>query len=72
MVGLIQLKFRKSYGVELISELQEGAYDAIVLAVDHSEFKNWGEDKVRALGKEKHVLYDVKYVLEKSAADIRL
>lgn len=62
----------EEYGVELISELHEGAYDAIVLAVDHSEFKNWGEDKVRALGKEKHVLYDVKYVLEKSAADIRL
>lgn len=62
----------EEYGVELISELQEDAYDAIVLAVDHSEFKSWGEDKIRALGKEKHVLYDVKYVLEKSAADIRL
>ncbi|WP_415883461.1 Vi polysaccharide biosynthesis UDP-N-acetylglucosamine C-6 dehydrogenase TviB [Neptuniibacter sp. QD34_54] len=60
------------YGINLITQPEHGAYDAIVLAVDHSEYKKWGEEKVRAYGKEKHVLYDVKYVLEKNASDIRL
>jgi UDP-N-acetyl-D-glucosamine/UDP-N-acetyl-D-galactosamine dehydrogenase len=60
------------YGIELISELKLGHYDAIVLAVDHSEYKAWGEDKIRALGKQSHVLYDVKYVLPFGQSDIRL
>ncbi|RBP83280.1 Vi polysaccharide biosynthesis UDP-N-acetylglucosamine C-6 dehydrogenase TviB [Marinomonas rhizomae] len=63
---------KHEYGIELISELKEGYYDAIVLAVDHSDYKNWGEEKIRSLGKEKHVLYDVKHVLKISESDIRL
>ena len=66
------LEVRREYGIELISELRQSEYDAIVLAVDHSEFKEWGEQKIRALGKDKHVLYDVKYVLNPDQADIRL
>lgn len=60
------------YGIQLIKEPMQGAYDAIVLAVDHSEFKEWGEEKVRAYGKDKHVLYDVKYVFDKTVSDLRL
>jgi UDP-N-acetyl-D-galactosamine dehydrogenase len=60
------------YGVELIDTLEEGKYDAIVLAVDHSEFKNMGEEKLRVLGKAQHVLYDVKHVLAPNESDIRL
>ena len=60
------------YSIELISELHEGAYDAIVLAVDHSETKALGAKALRKLGKLNHVLYDVKHVLDVSEADIRL
>lgn len=60
------------YGLKLESELIEGVYDAIVLAVDHSDFKNWGVEKIRALGKPNHVLYDVKHVLAKHESDLRL
>ncbi|MBE0508344.1 MAG: Vi polysaccharide biosynthesis UDP-N-acetylglucosamine C-6 dehydrogenase TviB [Marinospirillum sp.] len=60
------------YGLKLETDLLEGVYDAIVLAVDHSDFKHWGEEKIRALGKEKHVLYDVKHVLAKHESDLRL
>ncbi len=63
---------KHEYGIELISELNDSKYDAIVLAVDHSEFKEWGEKRIRALGKDKHVLYDVKYVLNRHQSDIRL
>lgn len=60
------------YGLKLETELLEGVYDAIVLAVDHSDFKKWGEQEIRALGKENHVLYDVKHVLNKNESDLRL
>lgn len=60
------------YNLRLIPELVDGVYDAIVLAVDHSEFKDWGSEKIRALGKPEHVLYDVKHVLSKDESDLRL
>lgn len=63
---------RHEYGIELIDELHEGKYDAIVLAVDHSETKLMGVDALRKLGKRAHVLYDVKHVLNLDDADLRL
>ncbi len=63
---------KHEYNLNLISELKQGYYDAIVLAVDHSDYKSWGEDKIRALGKSNHVLYDVKYVLPFGQSDLRL
>ena len=63
---------KHEYGIELITELEEGKYDGIVLAVDHSKFKAMGEEKLRSFGKKNHVLYDVKHVLKPSEADIRL
>lgn len=60
------------YGIELIREIEDGTYDAIIIAVDHSDFKQWGVGKIRSFAKEKHVLYDVKYVLAKSESDLRL
>jgi len=63
---------KHEYGIELITELKEGKYDGVVLAVDHSELKEMGEEKLRSFGKDNHVLYDVKHVLKPSEADIRL
>ncbi|QSX36039.1 Vi polysaccharide biosynthesis UDP-N-acetylglucosamine C-6 dehydrogenase TviB [Shewanella sedimentimangrovi] len=63
---------RHEYGIELIDDLKVGAYDGVVIAVDHSEFKLMGVEAIRALGKENHVLYDVKHVLKPNEADIRL
>lgn len=60
------------YGLSLIDSLIGNHYDGIVLAVDHSEFKNMGAKAIRELGKEKHVLYDVKHVFGPSDSDIRL
>lgn len=63
---------RDEYGIELIDSLEQGKYDAVVLAVDHSEFKVMGQEKLRSFGKEAHVLYDVKHVLAADESDIRL
>lgn len=63
---------REEYGIHLAQEVFSGCYDAIVLAVDHLEFKKWGEKKIRSFGKSKHVLYDVKHVLPMGQSDLRL
>ena len=60
------------YGLHITSEPQEGVYDAIVIAVAHHEFRALGGDKIRSFGRTNHVLYDLKYLLDKSQVDIRL
>ncbi|MGS5813927.1 Vi polysaccharide biosynthesis UDP-N-acetylglucosamine C-6 dehydrogenase TviB, partial [Acinetobacter baumannii] len=47
-------------------------YDAIVIAVAHNQFKSMSAHEFHALGKEKHVLYDLKYVLTQNESSIRL
>jgi UDP-N-acetyl-D-galactosamine dehydrogenase len=61
------------YGVRPMESMpQDGAYDAVVLAVAHPQFKEWGAKRIHAFGKPKHVLYDVKSLLPKSDSDGRL
>ena len=60
------------YNLKLIDEPKHAHYDAIVLAVSHDEFKALGAEKIKALGKENHVIYDLKYVLPKDQVDMRL
>lgn len=60
------------YGIIPVPTLKNGQYDAVILAVAHDEFKAMGSNAIRALGKESHVLYDLKYVLAQSESDLRL
>ncbi|MDQ9998572.1 Vi polysaccharide biosynthesis UDP-N-acetylglucosamine C-6 dehydrogenase TviB [Acinetobacter baumannii] len=60
------------YGLAPIMELKQGWYDAIIIAVAHDQFKKMSTQELVSLGKEKHVLYDLKYVLDKEQSDIRL
>lgn len=60
------------YGITPIREPEPGKYDAIVLAVAHQQFREIGAAGLRRLGKEKHVLFDLKYILPKADSDIRL
>ena len=62
----------REYGLNLLKDVEEGSYEGIILAVGHDEFKEMGEKAIRRLGKSKHILFDLKYTLEKSAVDIRL
>jgi UDP-N-acetyl-D-galactosamine dehydrogenase len=59
------------YGLSL-TQPKPNHYDAIIMAVGHNEFKQMGVAEIHALGKESHVLYDLKYVLDKSDVDMRL
>lgn len=49
-----------------------GQYDAIVLAVGHSQFIELGEQGIKAWGRPNAVLYDVKSILPLGVADGRL
>ncbi|WP_300647219.1 MULTISPECIES: Vi polysaccharide biosynthesis UDP-N-acetylglucosamine C-6 dehydrogenase TviB [Paenalcaligenes] len=62
----------KEYGIKPVAALEAGQYDAVVLAVAHDQFKQMGAEKIRALGKQPHVLYDLKYVLDRDESDLRL
>ncbi|MFW2100953.1 Vi polysaccharide biosynthesis UDP-N-acetylglucosamine C-6 dehydrogenase TviB [Acinetobacter johnsonii] len=60
------------YGITPVQTLENGKYDAVILAVAHQQFKVMGPDAIRALGKAHHVLYDLKYVLSQAESDLRL
>lgn len=60
------------YKIKLLTELEPNKYDGIVLAVDHTSFKEMGVDAIRRLGKKQHVIYDVKYIFDKEQTDLRL
>ena len=60
------------YGITPVEALENGQYDAVILAVAHEQFKEMGAEAIRALGKANHVLYDLKYVLSRSESDLRL
>jgi len=62
----------KEYGLSLNQKPSNGVYDAIILAVSHNEFKAMDAAAIRKLGKENHVLYDLKYALPKESVDMRL
>jgi UDP-N-acetyl-D-galactosamine dehydrogenase len=62
----------QEYGFKLVDRLYERYYDAIILAVAHSQFKKWKEEDLRRHGKELSVVYDVKHLFDRSWVDGRL
>jgi len=62
----------REYGIRLVEQPEQGKYDAVIIAVAHHQFKAMSIDAIRALGKENHVLYDIKYILPAEQVDGRL
>jgi len=60
------------YGITLLDKLEGHVYDAVVLAVAHTQFKTWTKDDFLRVVKEAHVLYDIKHLLDRSWVDGRL
>ncbi len=54
------------------SQPASGQYDAIIIAVGHSQFIEMGIEGIRQLGKDHTVIYDVKAVFPIQATDGRL
>ncbi len=60
------------YGITPIKTPAAGAYDAVIVAVAHKQFLEMGAPAIRALGKDQHVLYDLKYIMSADESDLRL
>ncbi len=63
---------RSEYGISTIKTLRKSEYDGIVIAVAHQQFRELGASEIRALGRSGCVVYDLKYVLQRSESDLRL
>jgi UDP-N-acetyl-D-galactosamine dehydrogenase len=62
----------REYGIRTVDRLKNGVYDAVVISVGHTLFKELGVRKIRKLGKKKHLLFDVKYLFDANQTDQRL
>ena len=63
---------KREYDLDLVDEPIAGAYDVVIVAVAHDQFRALGSDGIRAFGKDTSVLYDIKYVLPADDVDDRL
>ena len=63
---------RHEYGLDLVRNPRPGVYDAIILAVAHRQFREKGARAIRALGRRRCVVYDIKNVLPPTSVDGRL
>ena len=62
----------KEYDIDLLDDIQINYYDAIVIAVSHKQFKKMGIEVIKSFGKQKHILYDLKYLFSADQTDRRL
>ena len=60
---------RHEYGINIINEMPENKYDAIILTVAHKEFL---EMDIRSMVSDSGVVYDVKGLLPRNIVDERL
>ena len=60
------------FGLDLVQTPLNHTYDGIILAVAHDEFKEMGAEAIHKLGKDNHVLYDLKNVFDLQESDLRL
>jgi UDP-N-acetyl-D-galactosamine dehydrogenase len=63
---------KNEYNIDLISQLDQHNYDAIIIAVSHSDFKAMGAKYVRNLCKTNGIIYDLKYIFLENETDMRL
>jgi UDP-N-acetyl-D-galactosamine dehydrogenase len=63
---------KREYGIELVARPEQNAYDAIIIAVAHDDYRKLGSSGIHAYGRDPHVLYDLKYVLPLGESDLRL
>ncbi len=60
---------KNMYKINTIEAPSKNKYDAIILAVAHD---NFNLNQIKVLGKNKHVIYDLKYLLNINESDLRL
>jgi len=54
---------KREYGIELVNELPEGPFSAVILAVKHDKIAQFGESGIKALLSPSGLIYDLKDML---------
>lgn len=67
-----QVEAKNEYGIDVIDNLENIKYDAIILAVAHKQFAEMPIEEIQKNAKKEHVLYDIKYLLPINSVDGRL
>ena len=63
---------KKEHQIDMILELKNNTYDAIIVTVGHNVFKDLGSENIKALGKQNFIIYDTKSLLPRDDVDGRL
>ena len=63
---------KSEYHIDLVEQPAANLYDGLVLAVAHREFVAMGGEQIRSLCLPDAVIFDVKWLLPRSASDLRL
>ena len=62
----------KEYGLDVLSEPVAGAYDTVILAVQHDTFFDMGIHEIKKFTKDESLIFDLKYMFDKDETQIRL
>ena len=63
---------KQEYGLDLITTPEPSAYDGILLAVAHDNYRNAGAIAIRGYGAPNHVFCDLKSIFARDESDLRL
>lgn len=63
---------RHECGVSPIAQPEPGRYDAVIVAVAHSQFQDMAPQAIRALATPSGIIYDLKSILPADVSDARL
>ena len=65
-------EIKKIYNINPKLILDKNAYDAVIITVAHKKFKDMKSSEILNLCKKNHIIYDLKYLLPKDQASLRL
>ena len=59
---------KREYGIDLVSKAELKDFDAVLVAVDHDDFKEYSVEDIKAMYSDKNenkILFDVKGIYNK-------
>lgn len=63
---------KQIFDIDIVEQLTNNHYDAVILAVAHDQFREMGIEEVRKLTRNNGVIFDIKYLFESDKVDGRL
>lgn len=60
------------YGINVVEHPEPNAYQAILVAVAHDQFKQMSQEEFLAFGVKESIIYDLKHILSRSESTVRL